>query len=398
MVRLEALNALAGDCLVLRYPGPKKKEIFWIIDGGPKADNKKKITVWKDVLLPRVKELSPNGPLQVALGMVSHIDDDHINGIQAVTNLLRGATPAKPGAVKFDRFWFNSFEKLVGPKPAGLAGEAATASLQSLAEQAIPGVDDEHAKLIMQSVGQGNKLASDLRALQLEGNKPVNGFVQAKKGQKPIVIEGAKVTVIGPLASRLEALRKEWAKALKKPTKQARQAALQELFLPSAKLDKSVPNLSSIIVLVEVDGKKLLLTGDAHGDDVVSGWKEIGLGTKPTKVDLLKMPHHGSIRNTTENFLKFFEADHYVFSADGKHDNPDAPTLEALVKMHGKRKIVMHFTNEDVTWEDAYKLEKDKTKVKNLGQMLTALRKAYPGPWSTNIRKPADKAVVVELK
>jgi hypothetical protein len=250
----------------------------------------------------------------------------------------------------------------------------------------------------MQSVGQGNKLASDLRALQLEGNKPVNGFVQAKKGQKPIVIEGAKVTVIGPLASRLEALRKEWAKALKKPTKQARQAALQELFLPSAKLDKSVPNLSSIIVLVEVDGKKLLLTGDAHGDDVVSGWKEIGLGTKPTKVDLLKMPHHGSIRNTTENFLKFFEADHYVFSADGKHDNPDAPTLEALVKMHGKREIVMHFTNEDVTWKDAYKLEKDKTKVKNLGQMLTALRKAYPGPWSTNIRKPADKAVVVELK
>jgi hypothetical protein len=87
-----------------------------------------------------------------------------------------------------------------------------------------------------------------------------------------------------------------------------------------------------------------------------------------------------------------------VFSADGKHDNPDAPTLEALVKMHGKRKIVMHFTNEDVTWEDAYKLEKDKTKVQNLGQMLTALRKAYPGPWETNIRKKTDKSVIVELK
>jgi hypothetical protein len=330
--------------------------------------------------------------------MVSHIDDDHINGIQNVTATLVAARPGQPAAVKFARFWFDSFDKLVGPKPSGLSGEAATASLQSLVSvNNLPGVDDEHARLIMQSVAQGNNLAADLGSLQLTGNAPVNGFVMAKKGQKPFMIEGAKVTVIGPLESRLEALRKEWAKALKKPTKKARQAALQALFLPDKKLDKSIPNLSSIVVLVEVGGRKLLLTGDAHGDDVVKAWKELGFGTKPTKVDLLKMPHHGSIRNVTENFLKFFEAEHYVFSADGKHDNPDAPTLEAVVQMHGKRKIVMHFTNEDVTWSTAYKLEKDKAKVKNLGEMLKALRKAYPGPWSTNIRKPTDKSVIVDL-
>jgi hypothetical protein len=35
--------------------------------------------------------------------------------------------------------------------------------------------------------------------------------------------------------------------------------------------------------------------------------------------------------------------------------------------------------------------------VKNLGEMLKALRKAYPGPWSTNIRKPTDKSVIVDL-
>jgi hypothetical protein len=63
------------------------------------------------------------------------------------------------------------------------------------------------------------------------------------------------VTVIGPLQNRIEALRKAWAKALKKRTKKARQAALQELFLPARSQDKSVPNLSSIVVLVEVGGK-----------------------------------------------------------------------------------------------------------------------------------------------
>jgi hypothetical protein len=108
------------------------------------------------------------------------------------------------------------------------------------------------------------------------------------------------------------------------------------------------------------------------------------------------MPHHGSIRNTTEAFLEFFAADHYVFSADGKYDNPDAPTIEALIKIHGKRKIVMHFTNEDVKWEKAYRLEKNKTSVRNLSQLLTALRTAYPGPWAVNLRKPNDKSVVVK--
>lgn len=398
---LEALNALYGDCLLLRYPGPDNRERLWIIDGGPKSETvgNKKISVWKDVLLERLKEINPTTPLPVALGMVSHIDDDHINGIQKLTNALVSARPGQPAAVKFARFWFNSFDKLVGPRPAGLSeeAEAATASLQSLvSEKNLPGVDDEHAQLIMQSVGQGNLLAADLGTLQLTGNEPVNGFVMAKKGQQKFPIEGADVTVIGPLESQLEALRKEWAKALKKP-KKARQAALEALFLPDRSLDKSIPNLSSIVVLVEIGKRKLLLTGDAHGDDVVKAWKELDLGTKSTTIDLLKMPHHGSIRNTTKSFLEFFVADHYVFSANGKYDNPDAPTIEALVKMHGKRKIVMHFTNEDVKWKKAYKLEKSKKSVRHLEEMLTALHAAYPGPWTANIRSPNDKSVVVKL-
>jgi beta-lactamase superfamily II metal-dependent hydrolase len=401
MVILEALNALHGDCLLFRYPGPDRNERLWIIDGGPKSEtvDGKTIAVWKDVLVPRLKQINPETPLPIALGMVSHIDDDHINGIQRLTSTLVAARPGQPAAVKFARFWFNSLDKLVGPKPAGLTGEAVTASLQSLvSEKNLPGVDDEHARLIMQSVDQGNALAADLRSLQLDGNKPIaGGFVKAKKGQQKFPIEGADVTVIGPLESRIEALRKAWAKALKKQTKNARQAALQELFLPVKSQDKSVPNLSSIVVHVEVGGKKLLLTGDAHGDDVVKAWKELGLGTTPAIIDVLKMPHHGSIRNTTESFLKFFIADHYVFSANGKYDNPDAPTLEALVKMHGKRKVVLHFTNEDITWKKPYKLEKDKTKVRNLKEMLPALRAAYPGPWIANLRKPTDKSVVVQL-
>jgi hypothetical protein len=401
MVILEALNALYGDCLLLRYPGPDQKERIWIVDGGPKTEtvDDKPLTVWKDVLLPRLTAINPAVPLPVALGMVSHIDEDHIFGMQKLAGTLVSPAPSRPAAVKFARFWFNSFDKLVGPKPQNLSAEAEAeaASLQSLiSPQNLPNVDDDHARLIMQSVGQGNDLATDLRTLGLDRNMPIGGFVVAKKGLKKVSIEGAEVTVIGPREDRLEALRKAWEKALKKPTRKARQAALQELFLPKKDLDKSITNLSSIVVLVEVAGKKLLLTGDAHGDDIVAAWTELELPT-PAALDVLKMPHHGSVRNATEKFLNFFTADHYVFSADGAYDNPDAPTLEALVKMHGNRKIVVHFTNESVTWEKPYKLEKDKTKVRTLTEMLDALRTAYPGPWKADLRKPTDKSVMVQL-
>ena len=55
MVILEALNALYGDCLLLRYSGPDHKERLWIIDGGPKSEkvDGTPLACWKDVLLPR---------------------------------------------------------------------------------------------------------------------------------------------------------------------------------------------------------------------------------------------------------------------------------------------------------------------------------------------------------
>jgi hypothetical protein len=401
MIALEALNALYGDCILLRYPGTDGKERLWIVDGGPKGEtvDGAPFAAWRDALLPRLKQISQTTPLPITLGMVSHIDDDHIFGIQKVTNALVSATPANPAPVKFARFWFNSFEGIVGPKPAGMPSDAAQASLQSLVSDVMPQVDDHHAELVMESIPQGNALASDLRTLGLNGNSPVNGLVVAKKGQKAFDIEGAKVTVIGPLQNRLDKLRDAWAKALSKPDKAARQAAMQELFLPAKSLDKSVPNLSSIVVLVEVGGKKLLLTGDAFGNDVVSAWDELGLGAGPVKLDLLKMPHHGSNRNCTKKFLEFFEADNYVFSANGKFDNPDPETVEATVKLQGHRKIVLHFTNKDLVWpnKSPYKLDKGGAKAKNLTELIDALHKAYGGPWTANFRAPADKSVVVKL-
>jgi beta-lactamase superfamily II metal-dependent hydrolase len=94
-------------------------------------------------------------------------------------------------------------------------------------------------------------------------------------------------------------------------------------------------------------GQRMLLTGDGLADDILEGLKEAGLlkegGT--LHVNILKLPHHGSIRNVTEEFLRTVTADHYVISANGKYDNPDLDTLKLFSKVRGAAPCTVHLTN-----------------------------------------------------
>ena len=139
------------------------------------------------------------------------------------------------------------------------------------------------------------------------------------------------MTIAGPREKELTNLRAGWKKwretllAKAKPTK-----AL------ATTLDESVPNLSSLIALVEHGGHKVLLTGDARADFIYKGLVAAGKTDAAGKLrlDILKMPHHGSIRNITEKFLTDVPADHYVASGDGTYGNPDRATLELIAKVH----------------------------------------------------------------
>ena len=79
----------------------------------------------------------------------------------------------------------------------------------------------------------------------------------------------------------------------------------------------------------------MLLTGDARGDKILEGL-EAGRScwTKGGKlhVDVLKVPHHGSSNNLEHDFFERITADHYVFSGDGEHGNPERESMEMLFK------------------------------------------------------------------
>ena len=354
MITFEALNAKHGDSILLRYDDAGEQRL-WVIDGGPGG-------VFKGSLWPRLEELKGDEEaLRIDLAMVSHIDDDHINGmLQLSRSLVKAKDKGKTPPLDIRRFWHNGFREIVGGSEAAIAPVAKEASLagakDDLAEIAAKfGIDSHAGQLVLASVGQGVDLLADIGALGIPHNDPFGTVIMAPQTVK---LEGTKITFLGPLKNRLDALKQQWADA----TTDGDVTRLVSLF--NEDRDESVPNLSSISMLVEIGKRKILLTGDARGDDMVSGWEAAGRDPeKPFSIDILKMPHHGSDRNLSEEFLKLFPADHYVISADGKHSNPDIGTLSGMTEVLGNRAYTIHLTNRTPAMKKALDaLEKERKK------------------------------------
>jgi beta-lactamase superfamily II metal-dependent hydrolase len=361
MFSLDVRRARKGDCLLLHF-GAKDAPGLIMIDGGPK-------NVYKPHLKPRIAQirkargLAKNDSLPVDLLMVSHVDDDHIQGILDLTKEEIAARDAhQPRLLNVLSFWHNSFDAIIGHEPKELTASfqdhfgAAALSGGEMSDDAVRAIEDDSQEepevttsglKVLASIEQGFRLRSDAEGLGYPRNPEFNGeLVLARKGAKPVdIAPGLKFTVLGPMKPELEALHKkhdEWLRELKKKGKSPAETL-------AAYIDKSVPNLSSIVVLAEAGGKRMLLTGDARGDKVLEGLQLAGLlapGKKSKiEIDLLKVPHHGSSNNLAKDFFQRIVARHYVFSGNGEHGNPERESMEMLLAARGEdADYTIHFT------------------------------------------------------
>ena len=62
------------------------------------------------------------------------------------------------------------------------------------------------------------------------------------------------------------------------------------------------------------------------------------------EVDVLKLPHHGSIRNLDKDYFETIRTPRFLISADGKFDNPDLATLELISKARPDDDFTIHLT------------------------------------------------------
>jgi beta-lactamase superfamily II metal-dependent hydrolase len=355
-MKLTILPSEKGDCLLLESADGKNV----LVDGGMYDS-------YKTYVRPLLGKMKKAGK-QLDLVYVSHTDQDQIAGVLQLMNdlvdwrvykhkLETNGKAKKPG---FDEppevkaLWHNAFHDMI-QENAGEIESMLAASAVMLANSGNMALRDLAVEYreIATSIPEAIKLSRRASAEQLKIplNKNFGGKLamvrEKEKEKKTISIGTLRIRVIGPFEENLDKYRKEWNLWLKENKKRVadmrRQAEDDADLLKSARLvteaaelalkrgkigDRkkvTAPNLASLMLFVEEKGKRLILTGDGHPDEIIKGLEHHGILKKdrPLHVDVLKVPHHGAEYNTTPEFAKRITADHYVFCGNGGHHNPD---------------------------------------------------------------------------
>jgi beta-lactamase superfamily II metal-dependent hydrolase len=379
MFTIEALDAGEGDCLLVLVGDPASPTIT-LIDGGPAR-------TYNRSLRPRLRELQAargageQAPLPLDLVVLTHVDDDHVAGLLKLVEALAEAKEARqPAPVQIGELWHNSFDDLIGEDQVA----AAIAYLDALPEE-------EGGALA--GTRQGRELRDLARKLKIAVNEPFGGRLVGRPDDAAVVVEregGLRLTVLGPTRSELRAYQTQWDRDLKA----GRAGAV------AATPDTSTFNLSSVMLLAEVDGRRALLTGDGRADHLLAGLVAAGLlsaeGDDTLHVDVFKLPHHGSCRNVSAALLRRVTAATYIISANGKHDNPDIETLELLAEARGEEEYSLVLTFPERAYErvDADREGKRRAALEAVDQWLAARPEGRP---RLIYREPDALSVVIEL-
>jgi hypothetical protein len=369
---LEVLKASEGDCLLLHWGDPNDPKLG-IIDGGPGR-------TYEDHLKPRLIKIAEERKLDqlpIEFSMVSHVDNDHIVGIDKLFRDLVSDVGKNPRPFDVKRLWHNTFDDIVGNKldahytkvtasfTASAGGELTPGDLSSMTERlkedGESDADAEHLAFDIAQVLAGHREGRNLRDRHkalLDSNairrlnRPFSKdgqdtLITAARTPDPLPFEGLSIHVVGPREEEIEALNRAFDKYLTEKGLAVADATL------AAYADKSVPNLSSIVCMVSagVGGvtRTMLLTGDARGDHLLECLRKArgpngkpyldGTDSEHLHVDIFKVPHHGSDRNAEPELFQKITADAYVLSANGKHTNPDRPVLEWIMDSRAKTDV-----------------------------------------------------------
>lgn len=341
---IELLPARHGDCLWIEYGDPVRPCRI-LIDGGP--------AFAYPALRRRIEQL-PEGDRRIDLLVVTHIDADHIEG---AIRLLRDTALG----LSIGDIWYNAWRQLV-PKQKGLAP-----------------VDLDYGAL------QGEYLSALIQARRLPWNKAFDGGpVRAGSAGEPpvrVLAGGARATILSPTEVELERLRDTWESELEgaglepdSPEEAMRRLAeakrlapppsfglelpdIDELAGEPFNCDRAVANGSSIALLLEHEGRRCLLLGDAHPDVVEASIMRLpaaALGPR-LAVDVVKIPHHGSRNNVSRSLLERLQCDRFLISSDGSYFNhPDPEAIARLIKSgSASPELVFNYrSRRTAIWDD----------------------------------------------
>ena len=326
-------------------------------------------STYRDLIATDLAQLAKDGS-RLDLVVSTHIDADHIGGLLEFFSL--NGTPAKRG-IDVDAVWHNSLRSLPASTsvPDGLHDRMVLEAIRRRGFQGGATSSPNHI-----SARQGSSLAKLLRQFGYTWNAG-DGSSCISEGGAPISLpHNDGVQVIGPKAARLEELRDLWLREVRKlgyrgssqpsdliddayemwcataPPPSVPQAMpiaansslrLADVYTP----DASIPNGSSIALIILSGKIRLLFLGDAWAEDVVDRLKALQPTAAPIIFDAIKVSHHGSLHNTSVELLSIADSPCFLISSDGsRHGHPDFEVLAEIVDRPAPFKRQLFFNYE----------------------------------------------------
>ena len=331
------LPAAHGDALWLEFGDPATPRRI-LIDGGTAPTYR--------FIRDRVAALSPDDR-RFDLLVVTHVDADHVEGV------VRLVHDANLG-VSFDDVWFNAWPQLAGHE-----------------EDTLGPVQGEMLSGLFEKSGQRWNAAFDGAAVVLAADRPPSA----------VDLAGLRLTVLSPGPEQLTRLRGAWAKEVRRAglepgvakealakldrTKKLHaltlgddQPAISELARAKTPQDHAVANGSSIALLAEWEGKRVLLGGDAHPDVLAHGIEQllVDRGMEVLPLDAFKLPHHGSAANVTSRLLSLVRCKRYLISTNGDvFNHPDHEAVARVIEYGGNNpELWFNYRSAETTlWDDS---------------------------------------------
>lgn len=324
------MKAVNGDCIHISFKDNENISRNILIDGGLDGTYYTPSTNTFGELKSTVDKIKEGGE-KIDLLVLTHIDNDHING------LLRWFEMDDSAHQLIETVWFNSgkliSEYLKEPENPDLALGL------TIFKDSYTGVPE---------------------ALRFE-----DYLVKKKIWDRKIIIQdsvledkGIKIMVLSPSKKQLVKLLKEYKKktgdeAYTSGRKKDWDVDIKAFIKEENRgfkfhQDSSVKNGSSIVLLFTYEEKNYLFLADSHPKEVVKSLKKLGYSKEnPIELELLQISHHGSKANNNVELFEITKTDNYVISTNSSsHNHPHKRSLARVLSVNPK--AAFHFNYEYV--------------------------------------------------
>lgn len=290
-----------GDGIIIWGRNPNEFDIVLFLDGGNQGFGSKIVAHYKEWIKPYLYENRRIGFIN------SHPHADHINGL---IELVKELGEEMTWGIYNDPVKFITEELKENIKQSALRNEDA---------------DIDHLYKSFQKVQELNDLCVQFNIEKKEALSDAFKFNEIKIVSPSRAFYTSKVQ----LFTNIDFLKSvDYSKSFNEVFENIE--ALKPCEVVDEKNDASPENLSATVIeLIDSNNKRYLLTSDA-GVESFNDMENNGFTTE--NLVIVQLPHHGSRRNISTNWIGKFDPEMFLISAEGNKKHPRKAVLSCIKK------------------------------------------------------------------